>query len=381
MVWIALGVFCLLAFGSTALIATLVGLSGGGRVLLTGFYFWVGLLGVAGLAAALSRRIGWIPTIAVALVWQILLGFFSEQSWWFLNPAAWPLRLVLPEMGMQFNLEPLEPTSPMHGQTPLVPFVLCVALAVVGAAAAVMVEPRRVRVRKRKETNAISAPAVAGAATPRPHTAGFGNALRGVHRAALTPSVVACLALSLIVLLMAMRYSPEVRHAIFTYALLPIGAGVLPVLVWPRVQPAWALMRTEHPGVITALCGWLLLVVIVVTLAGTLTGGAAVGTELRRGALAILVGGALALLSLLVTVRFGIAWALALTLVVSVFSLTIGGDVLASGPLWIVAPTAWPEIAIEGPRMIIAVVLGAGLLALAWWAASRQLRSARLLRG
>ncbi len=382
-VWAGLAVFYLLTFGVTWLAAVLLGLEGAGRIALAGVFAFIGSLGAAGLAAGVSRRIGVLATIGVAAVCNLELGFFVERDWWWLNPAAWPLRLVLPVMGMQFNLLPLEPGSPMYGESPLPALALCLLLAAIGFACAVLVAPRTVRLRRAPETHQVSAPKAAGPATARPHQVGFGAALRGINRAAFTPALIAALVLTALVLALAMRYPVDVRHALATYALLPVGAGVLPTLVWPRLRPAWALMQIEHPKVLTALLTWMLAVVALVALiaaAAALTGGAALADEGRRFALAVLTTGALALIALTVTARFGIAWALGATIVWTIFSVTIGGDVLAATPLWILAVPAWPDVADTTVRFAIALIAGVALLAAAWAGAGRTLKGIAPLR-
>ena len=200
----------------------------------------------------------------------------------------------------------------------------------------------------------------------------------GGHTGAHCPLVLTALVLAL-----ATRYPVDVRHALATYALLPVGAGVLPTLVWPRLRPAWALMQIEHPKVLTALCTWVLAVVAVVALiaaAAALTSGAALADEGRRFALAVLTTGALALCALIITARFGIAWALGTTIVWTIFSVTIGGDVLAATPLWILAVPAWPDVADSTLRFAVALVAGVALLAVAWAGAGRALRGIAPLR-
>lgn len=382
-VWASLLVFYLLTFGVTWLAAVLLGLEGAGRIALAGVFAFIGSLGAAGLAAGVSRRIGVLATIGIAAVCNLGLGFFVERDWWWLNPAAWPLRLVLPVMGMQFNLLPLEPGSPMYGESPLPALALCLLLAAIGFACAVLVAPRTVRLRRAPETHQVSAPKAAGPATARPHQVGFGAALRGINRAAFTPALIAALVLTALVLALAMRYPVDVRHALATYALLPVGAGVLPTLVWPRLRPSWALVQIEHPKVLTALLTWMLAVVALVALiaaAAALTSGAALADEGRRFALAVLTTGALALCALIITARFGIAWALGATIVWTIFSVTIGGDVLAATPLWILAVPAWPDVADTTLRFAVALVAGVALLAVAWAGAGRALRGIAPMR-
>ena len=228
----------------------------------------------------------------------------------------------------------------------------------------------------RRTVHAVTAPVTDNPALPavnRPAAVPRLAALRGTHRAALNPAVIACVILSVLVMLFALRYDPSVRTGLFTYAILPVGAGLLPVLVWPQLRHAWPLMQIEHPRVRAALLGWLLIVVTLVALVAAATSGATLIDAARRLLLAVLIGGAMAFFSLAVTVRWGVGWALAWTLFVTIFSVTIGGDVLAQSALWIIAPTAWPETATTPLRSAVAAVLGLALAVGSWAAARWQL--------
>ncbi|WP_034665510.1 ABC-2 family transporter permease [Corynebacterium tuscaniense] len=380
-VWVALGLFFLLDFGATWALAALFGLEHAARVLLIGVFTWVGSLGVAGVAAAVSRRYGLIVALAGSLIWQFL-GYFAERDWWWLNPGAWPMRLVLPTMGLHFNATPLEADSPLRYESPWPAFALCVLLAVVGMACTVLVPARLTPLRlRRRAVHAVTVPVADNPAIPavnRPAAVPHLAALRGIHRAALNPAVIGCVVLSVLVMLFALRYDPSVRTGLFTYAILPVGAGLLPVLVWPQLRPAWSLMQIEHARVRAALLGWLLIVVVLVALVATVTCGAMPIDAARRLLLATFIGGAMAFLSLAVTVRWGVGWALALTLAATIFSATIGGDVLAESALWIIAPTAWPETATTLTRFAIASVLGAALFAGSMALAHRWLRGSHV---
>lgn len=377
-VWAALGLFFLLDFGATWALAALFGLEHAPRVLLIGLFAWVGSLGAAGLAAGISRRYGLLAALGFAVVWQFGLGFLAERDWWWLNPGAWSMRLVVPAMGLHVNATPLEPDSPLLHESPWPAFALCVLLAAVGIFFAVVVPPRTTPLRlPRRTVHAVTAPVVDNPAMPavnRPATVPRLAALRGIHRAALNPAVIACVILSVLVMLFALRYDPSVRTGLFTYAILPVGAGLLPVLVWPQLRPAWPLMQIEHPRVRAALLGWLLIVVTLVALVAAATSGATLIDAARRLLLAVLIGGAMAFFSLAVTVRWGVGWALAWTLFATIFSVTIGGDVLAQSALWIIAPTAWPETATTATRFVVAAVIGVLLYAGSAVLAHRRLR-------
>lgn len=377
-VWVALGLFFLLDFGATWALAALFGLDHAPRVLLIAFFTWVGSLGAAGLGAALSRRGGLLVALAGALVWQFALGFLSERDWWWLNPGAWPMRLVVPAMGLHVNATPLEPDSPLLHESPWPAFALCVLLAVVGMACAVAVPPRTTPLRlPRRTVHAVTSPVMGSAARPavsRPAGAPRLAALRGLHRVAMNPAVVVCLVISMLVMLFALRYDPSVRTGLFTYAILPVGAGLLPVLVWSQLRHAWSLVQIEHPRVRAALLGWLLIVVTLVALVAAATSGATLIDAARRLLLAVLIGGAMAFFSLAVTARWGVGWALAWTLFATIFSVTIGGDVLAESALWIIAPTSWPETATTATRFVFAAVIGVLLFAGSAGLAHRRLR-------
>ena len=175
-------------------------------------------------------------------------------------------------------------------------------------------------------------------------------------------------------MLFTLRYDPSVRTGLFTYAILPVDAGLLPVLVWPQLRHAWPLMQIEHPRIRAALLGWLLTVVALVALVAVVTSGATLIDAARRLLLAVFTGGAMAFFSLAVTVRWGVGWALAWTLFATIFSVTIGGDVLAQSALWIIAPTAWPETATTATRFVVAAVIGVLLYAGSAVLAHRRLR-------
>lgn len=373
-VWLALAVFVALDFVVPVAAALVFGLDGAAKVALVGAFVWLGMLGPAGLAAAATRRVGLLPTLVAAFVFTIELGYFVERSWWWLNPGAWPARLALPTMEMHFNLLPLEDTSPMAGESPFPALALTLLLGAAGFAAAVLT-PRRTRpILRRRTTNEVVAPAPAGPAMPRPAYTGFMSAWKGVARAGRMPSLSMVLVLTALVLLFATRYPEDVRQALFAYAILPVGAGVLPTLVWPRIRPAWALMQVEHLRVGAALLGWFTSIVVLVCLfAGVVTGSA------RFGALSLVAGTVLVLAALAVTVRFGVMWTLAATVLVTIVSATIGGDVLAESFLWIAAVPAWPVTA-TGPRVWVALAVGAVLSAALVVELHRGLRGIRPVR-
>ncbi|WP_075663179.1 hypothetical protein [Corynebacterium frankenforstense] len=443
-VWLAVAAFHVLNFGVTFLAAALLGMARAWLVAAVGAAALLGALGVAGLAAALARRRGTVAVLVAGVIWQAA-GIAVAAPWWWALPPTWPLRLVLPLLGVQFNLLPLEPGSPLAAQTPWWPAALCCLLVLLGAAAAVLVPPRERRPRPiadappgsagavppavrrgadfrdagtvaerpadafvhgesghpgpGSEPGARHAPGVAPAAqepmvqvVPRPALSAAGSAaaaLRATARVAATPAVLVAVGLSVLALAAtAAVYDASYVRGLFVFAVLPLGAGVLPVLVWPALAGAWPLARVENPRVPVALVAWIFLVVagmclvaaVAVAAAGVGEGvdPAAAGAALVRwAAVACLSGCVLAAVALALTVRLGTAWAVAAAVVWTVVSATLGGDVLAQTVLWLPALPSWAQTADIAARFIAVAALGLPLLAAATWAARRALLSVR----
>lgn len=375
-VLLSLAVFHVLNFGGTWLLTA--SRPGSGTILLLGALAFAGAIGLAGLGAALARVSNLIVAVAVFFVWQIVgtLKPFAEGEHWWVWPMSWPVRLVLPVLGVHQNAVPLEPGSPLAAEKPWLALGLCIALAAVGAAAAVFTPGWTGRGRGRREAKsavsaAVPAPAVArrGSRRPRP--------LRAMTSAGLTPALAGCVALSVVAMgLTCLIYPASYVHGLFSFVILPLGAGLLPVLVWPQVEGAWAVMRVEYARSARVLLLWCLLCALAVCFAASLFGLAAGGTlvdETRRFLVAALVGYVVLLLSFLVLLRTGAAAAVATVVVLAIFSVTLGGDVLAQTPLWIVALPSWPETAEGAGRLGTALALGGVLAVLLHWRAERAL--------
>lgn len=373
-VWLALAVFVALDFVVPVAAGLMFNLDNTAAIALVGLFVWLGMLGPAGLAAASTRRIGILPTIILGFAFTIGLGYFAERDWWRMNPGAWPTRLALPTMGLHFNLLPLDATDPMAGESPVLALILTLVLAAIGFVVAALVPPRTRPILRRRRVHHVTAPLATSPATPRTEATGYVAAVKGVAMAARVSSIRVLLLLTALVLLFSLAYPVDVREAMFTYIILPIGAGVLPTLVWPKLRPAWALMQVEHPHVRAALATWCVGVVALVCAVG----GAVVG-DARLGLLAFLAGSVLTLTALAITVRFGVAWTLATTILVTIVSATIGGDVLAQSALWILAVPAWPATA-TGTRVWVAAAVGLVLLAVVVVLLMRTLRGMRPVR-
>ena len=344
------------------------GFSGSWRVLLLGLAAYIGAVGIAGLAAGLARVTNLVVTVATFLVWQ-LVGINSsvvEGEMWWAWPMVWPIRLVLPVMEVHQNLLPLEAGAPLWETNLWLVGCLCVLLAVVGAAVAVAT-PEDIRISFRLDRRYTGKVLVkpgdsrrravvtrAAAGRPRPFTA--------MTRVSLGAPLVACLALSCAAMLyLALVYPPATLHGFFTFAVLPLGAGLLALLVWHRVSQAWSLMRIHYPGCERVVLIWSLAVVVLVSCTAGVLGlvaGGGLAEETRRTLLAVLVGYLLVLVSYQLVVRWGAAVSIAGVLLIALYSVLVGGDVLADTPLWVVGVGAWPNVAHSGARFGIASVIG-----------------------
>ena len=83
-------------------------------------------------------------------------------------------------------------------------------------------------------------------------------------------------------------------------------------------------------------------------------------------------------MSLIVIIRFGIWSSLALTIIGTIVSVTVGGDVLAKTILWLIAFPAWPMNADSPDRYAAAAMMTLLFAAITSWAAKRLLRTRAL---
>ena len=398
---VSLAVFHILNFGVSWFVVAAQGRENHELILVAGLYSFLGALGIAGLSAACARRLGFGLTLVAAALWQIIsiLPCTVESGRWWAFPPAWPQRLLLRALRIHQNSVPLEPQDPLLTSSPLPAFILCVILAVLGALAAVYT-PRRyrpmfsLRHRFARSTTAQTDADVANTTmeeaqvwqpTRHPRAAAqssLWSTLLGLHRAAFSPAVFSCLMLSILALgFVALQYPANYVEGFFHYFLLPVGAGILPVLVWPRVADSWPLVHMETRFGTSGILLWFLCVILAVCaaayLASALAGGD-VAAQLPAFPLTVGVGFAIAAVSLVLVVRLGIVSAIALSIVGTIVSVTLGGDVLADTGLWILAFPAWPLVAYSSLRYAIAMTLTVVLCAAAALLARRLLHTRAL---
>ena len=160
-----------------------------------------------------------------------------------------------------------------------------------------------------------------------------------------------CLVLSVLIVL-------ALPSDIYTYFVLPIGAGLLPILTWPLVAGAFAHMCQENSSWSRAYIAAHVAVVVILSVLAALSGG-----SLVQCVLWILTGTTLLFVSFLLLIRFGVGASLAAMILWTIIALTIGGDVLAETQLWVIPFSAWGAIVPGTPREPIALVVSLVLVA------------------
>ena len=389
----SLAIFHVLNFGLSWAIVALQGRANHQLLVVAGLYSFLGAIGIAGLAVGCSRRCGLVAALAGGIVWQEIgtLPSTVEGNAWWAFPPAWPMRLMLPALRIHQNSVPLDPGDPLLQEGPLPAALLCLVLAAVGTCAAIFtprrIRPLRLRLRQggtAEDTAAITTGEVwTPTATPRAAARSkLPGALIGLHRAASSPLLIGCLVLSIVALaVIALTYPADYVHGFFVFALLPVGAGVLPCIVWPLLAAAWPLSYSESRHSPNALLIWIFGAVVFVCTAASLasiSAGSSAPAVLGRLPLAVGVGFSIAVISLCIVVRFGIISALALTIMGSIVSVTLGGDVLAKTYLWLIAFSAWPINADTPARYVVAAFLTLLIAAVGSWTAKQLLRTKAL---
>lgn len=401
--WAVSAVFHLANYGATWLFVVVGGgagggFSGSGVVVSTGALSWVASLGVLAVVSVLARYLTVVPVLVLAVIAQVSGTLAAESGSWLFYPPSWPIRLLLPVLGIHSNAVPLQPGEILGGPEPLgaaTAAVLNLLLIVVGTALAVTVSGRRtwrLRLAGRRAGRAASvapptspAPVPAAGALARPGTCRrpasprFSDALAGVALALrgtlATPAVLAAAVLMLVV---GVVYPPSYATQLWTFVLLPLGAGLLPVITWPVMAAAWRVSVLENhrsPGAYLVWQAAVVAVLTVVAAVAALLAGADVAPVLRSSALSVLVGTVLVLVATALCARVGTGAAVAATVLWTVVSLTLGGDVLADTVLWILAVPAWPLTALGAGRTGVALVLLVVLLVAGALGARREFRA------
>lgn len=358
-------VFHVLCYGVIALVALTSGFPGAfATVSVIGAVSWAASLGLVIPAYALATGVGLLPTLVIALVWQVIGTMTAEEPWWALSPPAWAVRAMLPMLRVHANAVPLEPGAPLLSDSPVPAIAFGLTLAVLATG----VTSRATMGRGRAALSSAGVFGRSGRAAARRSVRG--GALGAIHLgiAHRGLGVLSCLGLVVLAAAAALYDSGAVA-GFYTFAILPLGATLLAVIAWTALKdPWWTLMRTGRP-VTRALIFRLTLhvaflsalTVILLILARGPVPATSLATQFL---LWVLTGSVMVLLALTLSIRYGVGVALATGLIWTVLALTIGGDVLAETPLWITALPAWAEAADTPARAGIATVISLVLLAI-----------------
>lgn len=381
-----------LNFGTAWMLSVLAGREGAGLLLEAGFVSFIANVSTVAVFVLIARFIPLIPVLLLAIIYQLIGTLTAENSFWMFVPPSWSVRAMLPVLGIHANAVPIEPGNILLDESPVLGLGLCTIFGAIACYLVVIVSPRRSKATtNRRNDNDFNA---------ETEFEQLGNALTGFNfdtksnprkeaslwqsllaiNVALLRNMAAYLSLIAVIMLLAVGYiyDSEYVTGLYTYFLLPVGAGFLPVLTWRAVSTAWALSVTENVKLRTAFLTWHFLLIQIISVAAAVA--CLLTTSLTWDLLRtfLLWGGTgtiLTFLSGIICIRFGSGAAIAWTVFVTVLAATLGGDVLAETALWIVALPAWPVIAGTQIRFWTAVFLQISLLAISVPLAYKTMRS------
>lgn len=345
---------------------------------------WLGSLLAAAVALVVTRVANMYVAVGLAIAGQIGGVNQAESTTWMWQPWTWPVRAILPLLGIHPNGTALDPDSSIWHQNPWIPTGMAVLLAAGIAAAATMIKlpKRRPRSRPRSGTTSDAAPATPARQTAvdtpvilgRPRrTAAVARSLRGTP---IGPLMAAALAA---IIGTGAIWDANYVDGLTTWLTIPLGTCLLACLTWTAQAPAWRIMtlRASPQRLGTILLGWSLatLTLVVATAAVTIaiTGG---GHVFRSGILFWTVGATWLVVCLWLATRIGPAAAIGTTLILLVTSVVFGSTWIANTNLWLAGPLAWPISANTWTRAGTAIALAAAITAIATTAWTRALHKA-----
>lgn len=322
-----------------------------------GLVSWLASAALCVPGLLLAQWVGTIPAVLLAMILQTVGTVCSEKSWWWAVPMTWPVRPCLWVLDIHQNAVPLEPGEVPLVQEPWSALTLCIIAAVIATVGLVVSDAHQISLRGLGDSRFFGreiSHSVRGGTWGAVDLAARGGASRWLTLVSMMVLVV-----------VAVSNRPGATAGIFSYALLPLGSMILPVLLWSRMHEGWKMTALVSP-----LASWMLILRLMAHIAGMAAVGAgSVALEGdteglgRRVGLWILTGWVLALLSLVVTIRLSAGVAVAGALMWWIFSITFAGDILSATPLWAVSLPLWAECADTPGRVAIAVTVCAVLIA------------------
>lgn len=318
-----------------------------------------------------ARYFSIVMTLLAAVVYQAAGTLLSESALWNLLPPTWPVRLLLPVLGVHSNAVPLTEGELLAQETPLQGIVLNSLFALVTLSLTVFARGRQRKVTNKKNTQAQPQQSISPAqfsldsAYASPDFSGRNSpdnlalALSSI-RIALFRSSISWLLFAVLAVfgMMAIFYPASYISGFYTFFVLPLGAGLLPILSWKLLSSTWRVTVLENAKTRVSYLMWhsilLVFLAIVVGVLHTFAGGNFSET-VKLVVLWSTTGVVLATISTVLCVSYGVGLTIAWSIFITVLSATLGGDVLAESILWVVALPAWPEIADTPERLIFAV--------------------------
>lgn len=322
-----------------------------GRTFTLIFVLWLSQLGFVAAILRLSVALGRMPALAGALLWTVTAVLFAEQSKWALNPLTWLIRGVLPVIGTHANGISLETGAPLLAQSPWAPAILGVLLAV-----PILLVPRPSRHLgrgrgghgpKSNEPTRLPLSTTSGFDSTHPGTRSRPSVTAAllivVSRSAVCWFVPAAGLLSVVFL----RWRPAGDAIeVFLLVVLPIGATILPVVVWGAAEGGWRAIATRPAGT-----GRPALVLIVFSAAAVILSAFMVlaiytlaGLDTRTAGAALLActitSMMLTTFALWTTIRLGTVATLSIGIVGVLLGALIGGTTLQNA-LWFTIPWSW----------------------------------------
>ena len=364
--------FHLMNFGSSWALTILDGREGANSLLVAVGLAFMCSISTLCIFSLVARYFSIVMTLLAAVVYQVTGTLLSESALWNLLPPTWPVRLLLPVLGVHSNAVPLTEGELLAQETPLQGIVLNSLFALVTLSLTVFARGRQRKVTNKKNTPAQPRQSISPAqfsldsvyASPdfsgRNSPDNLALALSSI-RIALFRSSISWLLFAVLAVfgMMTIFYPASYISGFYTFFVLPLGAGLLPILSWKLLSSAWRVTVLENAKTRVSYLLWhsilFVFLAMVLGVCHTFAGGNFPET-MKLVVLWSTTGVVLVTISTVLCVSYGAGLTIAWSIFITVLSATLGGDVLAESILWVVALPAWPEIANTPERLIFAVI-------------------------